>query len=115
MVATGTSVNVAVEAITTPPAFGSVLVTNDNADGRSIDLYLIDVAQPGISTPEGTIAVSANKTIELAKDGHTYQVIAVDTGLLNCPSSDPFNGSCQRGSVRVLAKAGGAAYPFNVF
>lgn len=91
----GSSVGVTVTAIPqTIAGFSRAAVTNENTDGRSVQVFLIDLVN---SNPQnmGSLALNATLTLTL-QDGHDYEIVVVDTGLDGCPGLDPANVSCQR-------------------
>jgi hypothetical protein len=108
-----------IEAITQPPiGYSSVTVNNVNTDDRSVDLYIVDLtSNPNVSASEGILDWNHSKVINLTTNDHNYQVIAVDTELTGCPSSDPFTLDCQRAitpSPGVLCSSTGGTYPLDV-
>lgn len=101
-VTTGTQVDLSVQPKTTVGFLG-VRVTNQNADGRPIDVFLIASTTPNIAQPSGTLAINESKTITFPNTGRSYQIVAVDTGLIGCPGDQPFNQVCQRSVTPPLS------------
>jgi beta-lactam-binding protein with PASTA domain len=118
-VSIGSLVKLTIEAIAQPPTgYSSVTVNNVNSDEQSVDLYIVDLtSNPNVSASEGTLDWNDSKVVNLTTNGHNYQVIAVDTELTGCPSSDPFTVDCQRAITPppgVLCSSTGGTYPLNV-
>jgi hypothetical protein len=94
-VSPGSSVGMTVTAIPQPiTGFSQVVITNENTDGRSVQVFLIDLAN---NNPQnmGSLSLNGSQTLTL-QDGHNYEVVVVDVGLNGCPGLDPTNVSCQR-------------------
>jgi hypothetical protein len=112
-VPSGTSVELLVTAIAQPiPGYAQVVVDNENGDGRAVEAYLIDLAT---NNPQdmGAVAVGTQKTVTL-QDGHEYEIVAVDVGLIGCPGSDPTNQNCQRALTYAPGQTGGPSLTLTV-
>ena len=109
----GTDISLTVTAIPSPiTAFGAVVVDNQNSDGRSVQLFLTDLAN-NVPQNKGTIALGASSTLALT-NGHSFEIVAVDTGLTDCPVADPTNVACQRMIAFATGKTAGPSWTITV-
>jgi Fibronectin type III domain/PASTA domain len=102
----GSAVDITVTAMPQPIyGFSQAVITNENTDGRTVQVYLIDFAN---NNPQnmGSLAVNGNQTLTL-QDGHNYEIVVVDVGLIDCPGLDPTNVSCQRSLSFANGQKGG--------
>jgi hypothetical protein len=104
------SVDLVVTAIPQPiTGFSAVTISNQNTDQRPLELYLIDLGT-GQSSDMGAVAYGSHSSLSL-QDGHVYELVALDTGLIGCTGKDPTIADCQRSLSYISGSKSGPVLP----
>ena len=94
-----------------PAGLAELDIVNQNQDQRPISVYLADGS--AAYQKKGDIPLNGSLAITF-QTGHSYAISVVDRGLINCPSEDPANVSCQRGFVLLTGASNGPKQTWNL-